>query len=266
MQIQIYEPAVLIVGTRGRNLGGMQGLLPGSVSKYCLQQSPIPVIVVRPSTKRAHKKKKRLLDPTRASYGNILSQAQSRGGSTVLDKRPIRNSVAPLPQATDQEAAAVARAIGLPKDYKKSHHRGGSLSRVMSARSDSSDPSIGGSGPPAEGFLPAGYLRSAAPVRADVALRDPTIAALGDENWDDFDAKIAERQKEAAENGTANGGGNRHADTAIDDETGEGLAVPHSADARRSSHGPKPDWLKDILSEPERPRSRSRSHQRNWSS
>lgn len=236
----------------------MQGLLPGSVSKYCLQQSPIPVIVVRPSAKRAHKKKKRLQDPTRASYGNILSQAQSRGGSTVLDKRPIRNSVAPLPEATDQEAAAVARAIGLPKDYKKGHYRGGSLSRVMSARSDSSDPSVGSLGPPAEGFLPAGYLRSAAPVRADRALKDPMIAALGDENWDDFDAKMAEREKVSAENGE------RHAETAVDEE-GEGLAVPYPMDARRSSHGPKPNWLKDILSEPERPRSRSRSHQRNWS-
>ncbi|KZF22733.1 adenine nucleotide alpha hydrolases-like protein, partial [Xylona heveae TC161] len=50
--IRIYEPAMLIVGTRGRSLGGIQGLLPGSVSKYCLQHSPVPVIVVRPSSKR----------------------------------------------------------------------------------------------------------------------------------------------------------------------------------------------------------------------
>lgn len=263
-QIQIYEPAVLIVGTRGRNLGGMQGLMPGSVSKYCLQQSPIPVIVVRPSAKRAHKKKKRLADPTRASYGNILAQAHSRGGSTVLDKKPIRNSIAPLPEATDQEAAAVAKAIGLPKDYKKGHYRGGSLNRVISARSDSSDPSVGSPGPPPEGFLPAGYLRSAAPVRADKAMKDPMIAALGDENWDDFDEKLAEREKKGAGNETTNEGESRHVDSAVD-ETGESLVVPHPVDARRSSHGPKPDWLKDILSEPERPRSRSRSHQRNWS-
>lgn len=236
----------------------MQGLLPGSVSKYCLQQSPIPVIVVRPSAKRAHKKKKRLQDPTRASYGNILSQAHSRGGSSVLDKKPIRNSVAPLPEATDQEAAAVARAIGLPKDYKRGHYRGSSVSRAMSGRPDSPDPSADSNEPPPEGFLPAGYLRSAAPVRADKALNDPMIAALGDEDWGDFDAKMAEKEKAAAENAE------RHVDTAVDEE-GEGLGVPRITDARRSSHGPKPDWLKDILSEPERPRSRSRSHQRNWS-
>lgn len=236
----------------------MQGLLPGSVSKYCLQQSPIPVIVVRPSDKRAHKKKKRLQDPTRASYNSILAQAKSRGGSTVLDRK-ARNSVAPLPEATDQEAAAVAKAIGLPKDYKKGHNRGGSLSRVMSARSDSSDPN---SEAPSAGFLPAGFLRAAAPVRADRAMKDPMIAALGDEDWGDFDEKLAQREKEAAENGNANGGVDRHADTAVD-ETSEGLNVPRSGDARRSSHGPKPVWLQDILSEPERPRSRSRSHQRN---
>ncbi|KAH3137040.1 hypothetical protein KXV82_000923 [Aspergillus fumigatus] len=72
--IRIYEPALLIVGTRGRKLGGVQGLLPGSVSKYCLQQSPIPVIVVRPTTKREKKKKKRQADPTRRSYNQILEQ------------------------------------------------------------------------------------------------------------------------------------------------------------------------------------------------
>lgn len=243
--------------------------MPGSVSKYCLQQSPIPVIVVRPSSKRAHKKKKRLADPTRASYGNILAQAHSRGGSTVLDKRPTRNSIAPLPEATDQEAAAVAKAIGLPKDYKKGHYRGGSLNRIMSARSNSSDRSLDDVGPPAEGFLPAGYLRSAAPVRADKAMKDPMIAALGDEDWDDFDEKMAVKEKqtaekEAIERGNVNEGESRHADSAVD-EAGESLTIPHSTDARRSSHGPKPDWLKDILSEPERPRSRSRSHQRSSS-
>lgn len=51
-----YSPACLIVGTRGKSLGGIQGLLPGSISKYCLQNSPVPVIVVRPSAKREKKK------------------------------------------------------------------------------------------------------------------------------------------------------------------------------------------------------------------
>ena len=51
--IRIYEPAMLVVGTRGRSLTGYQGLLSsGSVSKYCLQYSPVPVMVVRPCLKR----------------------------------------------------------------------------------------------------------------------------------------------------------------------------------------------------------------------
>lgn len=112
LKIQIYEPAILIVGTRGRSLGGMQGLLPGSVSKYCLQQSPIPVIVVRPSTKREKKKKKRLADPSRRSYNQILRMSEAQKGGSVLDKPDSANSSASrLPDA--DEASAVAQAIGI---------------------------------------------------------------------------------------------------------------------------------------------------------
>lgn len=75
LQIHIYEPVILIVGTRGRSLGGIQGLLPGSVSKYCLQHSPVPVIVVRPSSKREKKKKKRQNDPARRAYVDILEKS-----------------------------------------------------------------------------------------------------------------------------------------------------------------------------------------------
>jgi len=75
--IHIYEPVILIVGTRGRSLGGLQGLLPGSVSKYCLQHSPVPVIVVRPSSKRDKKKAKRKADPGRRIYQDILQQSES---------------------------------------------------------------------------------------------------------------------------------------------------------------------------------------------
>ncbi|RPA97858.1 adenine nucleotide alpha hydrolases-like protein [Choiromyces venosus 120613-1] len=75
--IHIYEPVILIVGTRGRSLGGLQGLLPGSVSKYCLQHSPVPVIVVRPSSKRDKKKAKRKADPGRKVYQEILHNSNT---------------------------------------------------------------------------------------------------------------------------------------------------------------------------------------------
>ncbi|ODM16645.1 hypothetical protein SI65_08152 [Aspergillus cristatus] len=124
--IRIYEPAVLIVGTRGRNLSGMQSLLPGSVSKYCLQQSPIPVIVVRPSTKREKKKKKRLADPSRRSYNHILELSERRGSHIFDPSSSTDSSVARLPD----EEAAVAKALGLPPSYANSR---GSLSSGRSS-------------------------------------------------------------------------------------------------------------------------------------
>ncbi|KAF9581138.1 hypothetical protein BGW38_001955, partial [Lunasporangiospora selenospora] len=47
--IKMYEPNMLVVGTRGRN--AVKGFLMGSISRYCLHHSPIPVIVVRPAEK-----------------------------------------------------------------------------------------------------------------------------------------------------------------------------------------------------------------------
>lgn len=118
MKIQIYEPAVLIVGTRGRSLSGMQGLLPGSVSKYCLQHSPIPVIVVRPTQKREKKKKKRLADPTRRSYNNILQLSEKRG-SGLFDTNI--NTDSNIDKQPEEEAAAVAEAVGLPRSFRHSN-------------------------------------------------------------------------------------------------------------------------------------------------
>ncbi|CEG80976.1 hypothetical protein RMATCC62417_15234 [Rhizopus microsporus] len=43
--IALYQPSLLIVGTRG--LSEFKGMLLGSISKYCLQHSPVPVTVVR---------------------------------------------------------------------------------------------------------------------------------------------------------------------------------------------------------------------------
>lgn len=56
----MYQPSLLIVGTRG--LSEFKGMLLGSVSKYCLQHSPVPVAVVRPDDKiKKYKAKKNRL-------------------------------------------------------------------------------------------------------------------------------------------------------------------------------------------------------------
>lgn len=123
--IRMYEPAILVVGTRGRSLTGYQGLLSsGSVSKYCLQYSPVPVIVVRPSSKRESKKRKRLQDPSRTGYRDILDKSEDapRGlGSHLLDKKNRYSitgaDLGPLGHLSghsdpDEEARRVAEAIG----------------------------------------------------------------------------------------------------------------------------------------------------------
>ncbi|SLM41496.1 universal stress protein family domain protein [Lasallia pustulata] len=143
--IRIYEPACLVVGTRGRSLGGIQGLLPGSVSKYCLQNSPVPVVVVRPSKKRDKKKQRRLANPSRSGYKDILEK------SRMLHKSE-RNKMVEHPggEASEKEAKAVAKAIGLESEFtgafgglsrkEKSttdaKGEGSPLGRVISGRSD----------------------------------------------------------------------------------------------------------------------------------
>lgn len=109
----------------------MQGLLPGSVSKYCLQQSPIPVVVVRPSTKREKKKQKRLADPTRRSYGNILQISEQRGSGLFSNTQVKHDTNAA--KRPDEEAAAVAEAVGLPRRFRHAHT--GSDSKLSNAGS-----------------------------------------------------------------------------------------------------------------------------------
>ncbi|KAJ5426929.1 hypothetical protein N7465_001999 [Penicillium sp. CMV-2018d] len=134
--IRIYEPAMLVVGTRGRNLKGVHSLLPGSVSKYCLQQSPIPVIVVRPSPKREKKKKKRRADPTRRSYNQILEMSEQRGSQIFGASASNHSSTSKLPD----EEAAVAEALGLPPSYSNAASRSSlSVSDRSSISHDDSD-------------------------------------------------------------------------------------------------------------------------------
>ncbi|KAF7545729.1 hypothetical protein G7Z17_g8964 [Cylindrodendrum hubeiense] len=114
--IQMYQPAMLIVGTRGRSLGGLQGLVNtrNSFSKYCLQYSPVPVVVVRPTEKRMKKKSKRANDSTRQTYVSMLAathgkhEADSEASSTY--ELEIHNS-------PDEEAHQVARVLGLPAAF-----------------------------------------------------------------------------------------------------------------------------------------------------
>jgi hypothetical protein len=107
---------MLIVGTRGRSLGGFQGLVSNrnSFSKWCLQYSPIPVVVVRPTEKRLKKKKKRDADPARQDYARILKES----GIAEHEMETVpKSSVFQEPNNANEEAHAVADALGLPDQF-----------------------------------------------------------------------------------------------------------------------------------------------------
>jgi len=67
--IALYRPDSVVVGTRGRrSWQGMGVIGMGSVSKYCLSHSPVPVIVVRPERKLKKAVEKRRADPKRGKH------------------------------------------------------------------------------------------------------------------------------------------------------------------------------------------------------
>ena len=140
LQIKNYDPACLIVGTRGKSLGGIQSLLPGSVSKYCLQNSPVPVVVVRPEEKREKKKRKRLADPSRQNYSSILGQTNASGSGAFEDLAHQSGG-----EATENEAAAVAKAIGLNEGFdawigfKKEGEDDSPLTSTVNGKSDATN-------------------------------------------------------------------------------------------------------------------------------
>ncbi|KAK2037908.1 universal stress protein family [Colletotrichum somersetense] len=114
--IQIHQPAMLIVGTRGRSLGGLQGLVNtrNSFSKYCLQYSPVPVVVVRPTEKREKKKSKRQNDSERQTYVRMLS---ATGGKHEADSNRSSMYNVEVRNTADEEAHQVAKALGLPAAF-----------------------------------------------------------------------------------------------------------------------------------------------------
>lgn len=112
----MYQPAMLIVGTRGRSLGGLQGLVNtrNSFSKYCLQYSPVPVVVVRPTEKREKKKSKRRNDSDRQTYVRMLS---ATGGKHEADSERSSMYEVEISNSLDDEAHQVAKALGLPAAF-----------------------------------------------------------------------------------------------------------------------------------------------------
>lgn len=85
-----------------------------SFSKYCLQYSPVPVVVVRPDDKRLKKKEKRIHDPNRQSYAQMLAynDGKHEADSDASSLYEMEKNISP-----DEEAHRVAAAIGLPAAF-----------------------------------------------------------------------------------------------------------------------------------------------------
>ncbi|KAG8850831.1 hypothetical protein FRB96_009568 [Tulasnella sp. 330] len=82
----LYRPDSLVVGTRGeRSLMQTWGAAlgapgVGSVSRYCVSHSPVPVIVVRPERKVRKTVEKRRADPKRRAQFEELTKTKSFSG------------------------------------------------------------------------------------------------------------------------------------------------------------------------------------------
>jgi hypothetical protein len=237
----------------------MQGLMPGSVSKYCLQHSPVPVIVVRPTSKRLKKKKKRQEESGRNLYSTMVEQAQRVGGGHLYDRKSI--SALPPNVATEQEADAVAKAIGGNKRGRgilKNYSYGGPLARVTSNTTDATDeeeevqPRFA---------LPIGYLSTEAAPRADLAMKSPSIAML-EEDWS------TPPRSQSPGLHASNGGGKTErsgSDAFSETEEEEMLGPAKILEHRRPSTRETTPWLADILRDKPPPRNRSTSRQRDSS-
>ncbi|KAF9998706.1 hypothetical protein BGZ80_003382 [Entomortierella chlamydospora] len=108
--IQMYEPSMLVVGTKGRS--SIKGFLLGSVSRYCLNHSPVPVTVVRPASQLIKSKTKAKgifrrrislpLDPEEVDtlpqmfYSSPLSRQTSRASVDSEESRVAMAAMAEL--------------------------------------------------------------------------------------------------------------------------------------------------------------------------
>lgn len=84
--VAMYRPDALTISTRGKQVSAIQkmlGLTPlGSISKcvlltrFLIWQSPVPVIIVRPEDRVRKHLSKRMADPRRREYQNLVSSQE----------------------------------------------------------------------------------------------------------------------------------------------------------------------------------------------
>ena len=224
----------------------MHGLMGGSVSKYCLQRSPVPTIVVRPSSKRTKKKMKRQAEAGRSVYTSILSKAQNVGGRTVVD-RNVGDVGSFATKGGAEEAAAVQKAVGPARKGILRNNYGGALARVTST-SQNDDDDI--DDPNTRFALPIGFLTTESAPTAEAAMKSPLIQALGE--WEDSPRNGSREHSPAKDESGA----------LTDDSDDDTVGRPTIVDERRPSTRSQTPWLNAILSKPEPGQGRNRSAER----
>lgn len=192
----MHEPAMLIVGTRGRSLGGVQGLIGNrnSFSKWCLQYSPIPVVVVRPDDKREKKKSKRLADPSRRGYADMLrdSGVEVHEADIDMSKEPggVKEVTEILPpNSREVEMHEVAKALELPAKFDPMIRREDLNQRLQTIKSRHRSEGDHGSALSSLNSSPAGS-RNASPHSKLRVMRGTDSPALSDaEDSDDSEGE-----------------------------------------------------------------------------
>lgn len=72
----MYRPESLTIGTRGKQVSALEKILGttplGNLSKALIWQSPVPVIIVRPEDRVKKHLWKRMSDPRRHEYYDLV--------------------------------------------------------------------------------------------------------------------------------------------------------------------------------------------------
>lgn len=192
-------------------MGGVQGLVSNrnSFSKWCLQYSPIPVVVVRPTEKRIKKKNKRGADPSRQDYARILRDSGINEHETNHGSNAVELEISNTP---DVEAHAVAAALGLPAAFDptlKPVHLAGShaLRQVESGTSDITNISKDSHSPDSRSESPITVFKSPKSAQLDSPALSDNESSEGEEGSDDEGEFEAVPGHMLLGNGKTDGGG-----------------------------------------------------------
>ncbi|SCZ88082.1 BZ3500_MvSof-1268-A1-R1_Chr10-2g02831 [Microbotryum saponariae] len=97
--VEIYEPDSLIVGTRGKQESLFKPMM-GSISKYCVARSPVPVVVVRPEDKVQASLNARRSDSKRQKHlYQLYDDARAAASTPALQGSALERSTTTTPAA-----------------------------------------------------------------------------------------------------------------------------------------------------------------------